>query len=82
MFERVYLSDQQAHHHQAAMTVIRRLVDHFLERPDELPSNFRESPADAITQVVDYVAGMTDRFAIASYERLYGNSPFPASAIN
>jgi dGTPase len=82
MFERVYLSDQQALHHQAAMTVIRRLVDHFLERPDELPPNFRESRADPITQVVDYVAGMTDRFAIATYERLYGNSPFPASAIS
>ena len=82
MFERVYLSDQQAPHHQAAMTIIRRLVGYFLEHPDELPANFRETGADAITQVVDYVAGMTDRFAIATYERLYGPSPIPASSIS
>jgi len=82
MFERVYLSDQQAPHHQAAMTIIRRLVGYFLEHPDELPANFRETGADAITQVVDYVAGMTDRFAIATYERLYGSSPIPASSIS
>jgi dGTPase len=82
MFERVYLSDQQAPHHQGATVIIRRLVDHLLERPEELPASFRETPSDRITQVVDYVAGMTDRFAIATYERLYGASPIPDAAIS
>jgi dGTPase len=82
MFERVYLSEQQALHHQGAITIIRRLVDHLLEHHDELPENFRETDAEPIVQVVDYVAGMTDRFAIATYERLYGASPIPASAIS
>ena len=40
------------------MTVIRRIVDHLLERGD---------PAD---DVVDYVAGMTDRFALTYAEGL------------
>ena len=44
--------------------------------------NFRETDADDTTQVVDYVAGMTDRFAIATYERLYGVSPIPASELS
>ncbi len=82
MFEHVYLSDDQAHRHQAAMVIIRGLVDHFMDRPDELPANFRENDAEPITQVVDYVAGMTDRFAIATYERLYGASPISAAEMS
>jgi dGTPase len=81
MFERVYLSDQQVPHHQGAIVVIRRLVDHLLQHPDELPASFRETDADPITQVVDYVAGMTDRYALSTYERLYGPSPIPAASI-
>ena len=71
MFERVYLSDQQVPHHQGAIIVIRRLVDHLLQHPDELPASFRETDADPITQVVDYVAGMTDRYAIKEHRRLF-----------
>jgi dGTPase len=82
MFERVYLTDEQALHHQGAVVIIRRLVDHFMEHPEELPSTFRENDSDAIIQVVDYVAGMTDRFAISTYERLYGASPISTSEIS
>jgi dGTPase len=75
MFDRVYMSQQQVDHQRAAIVVIRALVDYFLERPDELPPAFRETDADRTTQVVDYVAGMTDRFAEATYVRLFGTSP-------
>jgi dGTPase len=53
MFERVYLGPGAQPEHDRAHQVIRRIVAHLLERGD---------PVDA---VVDYVAGMTDRFALA-----------------
>jgi dGTPase len=75
MFENVYMSERQSQHQNAAIILIRALVDHLLAQPDELPAAFRETDADPTTQVVDYVAGMTDRFAEATYVRLFGPSP-------
>ena len=52
MFERVYLGPQAAPEHARAHEVVRRIFDSLVERGD---------PAD---EVVDYIAGMTDRFAL------------------
>ena len=72
MFDRVYLSESQRMHNQAAVAVIRRLVDYHLEHPAEIPDSYRDTDADLTTQVVDYVAGMTDRFAMQVHDRLFG----------
>jgi dGTPase len=72
MFERVYLSEPQRRHNEAAVALIRRLVDYHLEHPEELPDTYRDTGADLTTQVVDYVAGMTDRFAQQAHDRLFG----------
>ena len=58
MFERVYLGPQAAPEHQRAHVTIRRIFDHLAARGDD---------ADAI---VDYIAGMTDRFALAYADAL------------
>jgi dGTPase len=58
MFERVYLGPQAAPEHEKAHGVIHRIFDHLVERGDD---------ADAI---VDYIAGMTDRFALAYADSL------------
>ncbi|HUG46825.1 MAG TPA: HD domain-containing protein [Candidatus Limnocylindria bacterium] len=73
MFRKVYMSEAQVEHQQHAITVIRRLVDFHLKRPEHLPPAFLESDAELVTQVADYVAGMTDRFALATYDRLFGS---------
>jgi dGTPase len=72
MFERVYLAPAQRQHHRQAIEVIRELMDHHLRHPDDLPATFRDNDADRVTQAADYVAGMTDRFALRTYERLFG----------
>lgn len=72
MFERIYLGPEQRRRHREAIEVIRRLMDHHLAHPDAIPSTYRDSHADLVTQVADYVAGMTDRFAIGTHERLFG----------
>jgi dGTPase len=72
MFERVYLSPTQRVHTDYAVAVLRRLVDHHLDHPSEIPDSYRDSDADLTTQVVDYVAGMTDRYALHVHDRLFG----------
>ena len=72
MFQRIYLGPEQKRHLVEAVEVIRRLVDHHLLHPDEIPGSYRDTEADVVTQVADYVAGMTDRFALATYRRLFG----------
>ena len=72
MFDRVYLSPSQRVHTDYAVGVLRRLVDHNLDHPEEIPDTYRDSDADLTTQVVDYVAGMTDRFALQVHDRLFG----------
>jgi dGTPase len=75
MFERVYMSPQQVEHQGGAVEVIRALVDHHLDRPDELPDSFRQNDGELVVKVVDYVAGMTDRYALATHARLFGWVP-------
>ena len=47
MFERVYLRPEQQAQQQAAIELLRRLMDHHLAHPDELPASYRDTDADA-----------------------------------
>jgi dGTPase len=58
MFERVYLGPQVVPEHHRAREVIRRVFDHLIAR------------GDPVDDAVDYVAGMTDRFALNFAETL------------
>ena len=71
MFEQVYLRPDTHHEHQRATRLIRELFQHFLDHPDEMPEEYHRAPGDAATRVADYISGMTDRFAIRTYERLF-----------
>ena len=61
MFERVYLGPQAAPEHERAGRVIREILDRLVADPTLLPPGDGELPA----RITDYVAGMTDRFALA-----------------
>ncbi len=80
LFERLYEADHQAAQKVAAIGVIRRLVDHYLAHPGQLPASYRDSEADLLTRVVDYVAGMTDRFALLLHARLFQSVGLPVAA--
>jgi len=70
MFERVYLAPSLLREQRGAIDTLRALVDHHLAHPEQIPVSYREDEARLVTQVADYVAGMTDRFALATYQRL------------
>jgi dGTPase len=71
MFERVYMAPEQRSQQERAIAVIRDLVDWHLQHPDEIPGTYREHQAPLTVQVADYVAGMTDRFALATHDRIF-----------
>jgi dGTPase len=58
MFERVYLGDAARAEHARAHATVQRIFEHLLDR------------GDSVDDVIDYVAGMTDRFAISYAEQL------------
>ena len=71
MFERVYLRPEMEPQRRRAMEIVRELVGYYLAYPDQIPATYRHDEASTVTQVVDYVAGMTDRFAIRTYDGLF-----------
>jgi dGTPase len=71
MFERVYESGDQRRQQERAIAVIRDLMDWHLEHPEEIPESFRLTDATPVVQAADYVAGMSDRFAVATHDRLF-----------
>jgi dGTPase len=68
MFERVYLGPEARREHARVEAVIRGLFEHYVARPEELPASLEG--ASAAERVTDYLAGMTDRFCIRTYEDL------------
>jgi dGTPase len=71
MFARVYLGPEMEAAKRRAVRVIRDLVDWFASHPDEVPDSYKVDDADDLTRAIDYVAGMTDRFALATHDRLF-----------
>jgi dGTPase len=73
MFERVYQAASQRAQQERAIAILRRLFDHHLDHPDQIPETYREHEAPPAVQVADYVAGMTDRYALATHLRIGGS---------
>jgi dGTPase len=71
MFERVYLRREAAAEQEKAVALIRALFAHYLDHSEEVPPEYRSTPGDLPTRVADYIAGMTDRYALRMYERIF-----------
>ena len=66
MFERVYLGPRVTPEHERVRLVLRAIFDRLVAEPERLP------PGDEAleTRITDYLAGMTDRFALGYAEAL------------
>ena len=71
MFQNVYLRAGTEGQRRTVMGIVRDLVNYFVEHAEEIPDSYRHTEADTLTQVIDYVAGMTDRYAISVHDELY-----------
>jgi len=70
MFESVYLGEVARREHAKIETVIRTLFAHYAELPDGPPDGGGAPDADLPQRITDYIAGMTDRYCLATFERL------------
>ena len=69
MFENVYLRKETNDQRKECKNIVQTLVEYFIENKNELPKNYIQSEDD-IENSIDYVAGMTDRFAISTFEKI------------
>jgi dGTPase len=79
LFHRMYRAPSVVDMRREVTQVVRDLFPLFMQNPGELPKQWRKDVADAQDEttlariVADYIAGMTDRFAIETHERLLGS---------
>ena len=69
MFENVYLREETNDQRNECKNIVQTLVQFFIENKNELPKNYIQSEDD-IENSIDYVAGMTDRFAISTFGKI------------
>lgn len=70
MFERVYLGEVARREHAKIELVIRTLFAHYAALPDGPPDGGGAADADQAQRITDYIAGMTDRYCLATFEQL------------
>jgi dGTPase len=64
MFDRVYLAEPAQREQVRIERMLTFLFDHLVQSP---PAPVVEDASDA-ERVIDYIAGMTDRYAIRTFE--------------
>ena len=74
MYDKVYSNPVAKCEEKKAVSLIQTLYRHYMNHTNELPKffvelGFRGEPREKV--VCDYISSMTDRFAIALYEKLY-----------
>ena len=65
---------------RAAESVVRDLFERYMADPGEMPGSWRaaaerEGQAGRAAVVADFVAGMTDRYALSEHRRLFDATP-------
>jgi dGTPase len=72
MFQRVYLWEGRRQEAEQAKEVVRLIYRHYLANPDQVTSDFVIASDPPWRRVADYVAGMTDGFALQTARQLTG----------
>lgn len=71
MFDKVYLAETAKREEPKAGQLIKSLFYYYLEHPTAIPDEYRQREDNLVQAVIDYVSGMTDRYAIRQYEKIF-----------
>jgi len=84
LFKRMYRAPKVVEMRAEVTKVVAELFPFFMAHPEELPKQWRkdveaiEGDETALARIVsDYIAGMTDRFALQRHEALIGGTALP-----
>jgi dGTPase len=69
MFQNMYLTPTVRNEFVKAQRTLTALFEHVVENPDEFLTRDSAEPVERLA--IDFIAGMTDRYAINLYERLF-----------
>ena len=70
LFDKVYYPSLAEEEAVKAGKVLRLLYSHFLQHEDRLPREFASLPDNNERKVIDYIAGMTDQYALRLAEEI------------
>lgn len=71
LFDNVYSRSDAKAEEPKANRLVETLFDYYVAHFDEVPCEYRRPGPDAeLTRVADYIAGMTDRYAVRVFEEL------------
>jgi dGTPase len=78
LFERVYLDPLTLGEMEKASRILRELFAYFVQHLSEIPEEILRVTAgsDQKKAVCDFLAGMTDRYAMMTFERLFLPQPW------
>ena len=73
LMEHVYRNSPAKTEEKKAEELLIRLFEYFSAHPEEMPEFYsREAEKQGVGRMVcDYISGMTDRYAIDTYRRLF-----------
>ena len=77
LFENIYFGSLAKKEEDKAKRLIKLLYDFYKEKPERLPKEFLKGTNDNIEQIIiDYIAGMSDRYAIKIGKDIYIPEPW------
>lgn len=77
MFDNVYIGSAAKVEEKKAKNIIKGLYEYYIQNPDEIPLvGFADKGVNKERYVCDYIAGMSDRFAINMFTELFIPSPW------
>jgi len=73
MYEKVYLNMKAKSEESKVFGIINEIFQYYCKAPDELPGEYQSvSGQDGLQRAVcDYISGMTDKYAVHVYEKLF-----------
>jgi dGTPase len=80
LFKRMYRHRDVMEKRKGAERILRSLFAAYFDRPGEMPEGWRDKLSDAAPfvrarHVADFLAGMTDNYAISEHRRLFDDTP-------
>jgi dGTPase len=73
LFENVYAGSPAQHEMRKVKGMLAALYHHYLENPESLPAEYQLAMSHSTHEriVCDYISGMTDLYALKTYEELF-----------
>ncbi len=71
MYDKVYIGSEAKSEEKKAEEVLRLLFDYFMRNEDALAEEYPSGKGNKLQSVIDYIAGMTDRYAVGMFEKIF-----------